>query len=287
MANEINAGTNLLAAREEAISEVVQEIIQDRAKLLPLVTDYSGLAKPGQKSVDILYRDPYGRPATKADNTPVTHTAMTFSADTLTFNPYYVSSKIEDFAKLQSVVDVTPQVVEAIGSAMAREVDEIILDAMQEGVLGAHQFDFADSGTASAGASELTFAEIITARKLLQENGKLDMDGSQWMIVSPNQEQVLLNLASVQEASYFGLSSPIQQGQVPRLFGFNLMVHNLLGDEEVIFLDKSAVGFAAQQDYKIEFQRDLENIADHYVGTGVMAAKQLSGGKRIVRIIGA
>ena len=292
MANEINASVNVDAARLEAISKVVQEVIQDKAKLLPLVKSFDAAA--GMKTMDILYRDPYGRPTTKADNTAVSHTALTFLNDTLTFVPKYVSSKIEDFAKLQSSVEITPQVVEAISESMAREVDYFILDAMKEDLYADHAFDFADSATATNisgdpadGESELSFAEIVEARKLLQQNGKIEMNGEQWMVLSPAQEAVLLNLSEIKTASYYGLATPVQGGNVPSIMGFKVLVSSLLEKEEVVFLDPSAIGFSAQQNFKIEYQRDLENIADHYVGTGVMAAKQLSGGKRIVHILGA
>ena len=101
-------------------------------------------------------------------------------------------------------------------------------------------------------------------------------------LVSPEQEEFLLQLDNIISADKYGNSLAIQRGEVGRVYGFRMVVSDLLGPTESVFFHKSAVGYASQANYKLEYQRDLDNLADHYVGSMLCGAASMQEGKRAV-----
>ena len=277
MANEIGA-TEISATRNQIVSSIVQEALQEKAQLLPLVTDLSAQAVPGMSQLSIPRRDLFSS-SIKSENSPVANSAMTFSVDTITFSHCYVSAKIEDFAKTQSNVDVPAQIIAEIGDALARKVDDLILAELKDPSAANpdHKLPYSDATN-----DDIALADITNARKLLRSNGKVMFDDDQvYGLVSPEQEEFLLQLDNLIDSSKYGGDS-IQSGEIGKIFGFRMVVSDLLQSDEAIFFHKSAVGFAAQSAYRLEFQRDLENLADHYVGSMLAGAKSMQAGKRSV-----
>ena len=278
MANEIGS-TEIAATRQQIVSSIVQEALAEKAQLLPLVTDLSAQAVPGMSQLSIPRRDLFSA-ATKSENTAVTNSEMTFSVDTITFGHHYVSAKIEDFAKVQSNVDVPAEVIKEIGEALARKVDDLILAQLKLASSSSpdHILPYADATN-----DDIALADITNARKLLRSNGKVMFDDDQvFGLVSPEQEEYLLQLDGIIDSSKYGSNLAIQRGEIGRVYGFRMVVSDLLDADESIFFHKSAVGFAAQAAYKLEFQRDLDNLADHYVGSMLAGAKVMQAGKRSV-----
>ena len=278
MANEIGV-TEAGSTRQALVSSIVQEVIAEKAQLLPLVTDYSGSAQPGSQSLGIPRRDTFSA-ATKAENTAVTNSEMTFSVDTISFEHKYVSAKIEDIARVQSSVDIPGEVVKEIGEAMAREADALILAQLKLASSSSpdHLLPYADASN-----DDIALTDITNARKLLRSNGKVMFnDDKTFLLVSPEQEEFLLSLDNLIDASKYGSESSIQSGELGKVFGMRIVVSDLLAATESIAFHSSAVGFASQANYKLEFDRDLANLADHYVGSGLMGAKVMNAGKRQV-----
>lgn len=281
MANEIGV-TEAGSTRQALVSSIVQDVIAEKAQLLPLITDFSASAVPGSQSLGIPRRDTFSA-ATKSENTAVSNSEMTFSVDTITFEHKYVSAKIEDMARIQSSVDVPAEVVKEIGEAMAREVDNLILAQLKLASTSApdHILPYADATN-----DDIALADITNARKLLRSNGKVyfnDPASPSYLLVSPEQEEYLLQLDNLIDASKYGSNGVvIQNGEIGSVFGLRIVVSDLLDADESIAFHKSAVGFAAQQAFKLEFDRDLSNLADHYVGSGLMGAKVMHAGKRNV-----
>ena len=277
MANEIGV-TEAGSTRQELVSSIVQDVIAEKAQLLPLITDFSASAVPGSQSLGIPRRDTFAA-ATKNENTAVANSEMTFSVDKIIFEHKYVSAKIEDMARIQSSVDVPAEVVKEIGEAMAREVDSLIL-AQLKLAQASHLKAYTDTVN-----DDIELADITTARRLLRSNGKVyfnDPASPSYLLCSPEQEEYLLKLDNLIDASKYASANVIQNGEIGSVFGLRVIVSDLLDADECIAFHKSAVGFAAQQSFKLEFDRDLANLADHYVGSGLMGAKVMHGGVRNV-----
>ena len=275
MANEIGV-TEAGDTRQALVSSIVQEVIAEKAQLLPLVTDYSALAQPGSQSLGIPRRDTFSA-STKAENTAVSNSEMTFSVDTISFAHKYVSAKIEDIARVQSSVDVPSEVVKEIGEAMAREADALILAQLKLGSTSTpdHVLPYNDATN-----DDIELADITNARSLLRSQGVMFNDENNYLLVSPEQEAHLLGIDGLIDASKYGSELSIQSGEIGRVFGFRVVVSDLLAATESIFFNKAACAFASQMNFKLEYSRDLENLADHYVGSGLMGAKRLVEGKK-------
>ena len=205
---------------------------------------------------------------------------MTFGVDTITFSHQYVSAKIEDFAKVQSNVDVPAEVIKEIGAALARKVDDLILAQLTAPSLSNpdHKLPYADASNDDIGLSDIT-----NARKLLRSNGKVMFDDDRCFgLVSPEQEEFLLQLDNIISSDKYGNAEAIQRGEIGRVYGFRMIVSDLLAPTESVFFHSSAVAYASQSNYKLEFSRDLDNLADHYVGSMLCGAKSMQEGKRAV-----
>ena len=274
MANEIGV-TEAGDTRQALVSSIVQEVIAEKAQLLPLVTDYSAQAQPGAQSLGVPRRDTFSA-STKAENTGVTNSEMTFSVDTISFAHKYVSAKIEDIARVQSSVDVPGEVVKEIGEAMAREADALILAQLKLGSTATpdHILPYNDATN-----DDIELADITNARALLRSQGVMFNDENNYLLVSPEQESFLLSIEGLIDASRYG-DVTVQSGEIGKIFGFRVVVSDLLSPTESIFFNKGACGFASQMNFKLEYQRDLDNLADHYVGSGLMGAKVLAAGKK-------
>lgn len=275
MANEIGI-TEAGSTRQALVSSIVQEVIAEKAQLLPLVSDYSASAQPGSQSLGIPRRDTFSA-AVKAENTAVTNSEMTFSVDTLSFTHQYVSAKIEDIARVQSSVDIPSEVVKEIGEAMARKADDLILAQLKLASTSTpdHILPYNDATN-----DDIELVDITSSRAKLRAQGVMFNDDNNFLLVSPEQEAYLLGIDGLIDASKYGSEMSIQSGEIGKVFGFRVVVSDLLDADESIFFHKSAVGFASQMDFKLEYQRDLDNLADHYVGSGLMGAKVLQAGKR-------
>ena len=274
MANEIGV-TEAGDTRQALVSSIVQEVIAEKAQLLPLVTDYSAQAQPGAQSLGVPRRDTFSA-STKAENTGVTNSEMTFSVDTISFAHKYVSAKIEDIARVQSSVDVPGEVVKEIGEAMAREADALILAQLKLGSTATpdHILPYNDATN-----DDIELADITNARALLRSQGVMFNDENNYLLVSPEQESFLLSIEGLIDASRYG-DVTVQSGEIGKIFGFRVVVSDLLSPTESIFFNKGACAFASQMNFKLEYQRDLDNLADHYVGSGLMGAKVLAAGKK-------
>ena len=278
MANEIGV-TEAGSTRQALVSSIVQEVLAEKAQLLPLVTDYSSSAQPGSASLGIPRRDSFTA-ATKAENTAVTNSEMTFGVDTITFAHTYTSAKIEDMASIQSSVDVPSEVVKEVGASLARQVDTQILVQLKL----ASDSDGMKVAWADTTGDDIALADITNARYLMRGAGVMFDDENNFALISPKQESYLLALSNIVDSSKYGDSLSIQKGELGRVYGFRFITSDLLADGESIFFNRGAVGFAAQQNFKLEYQRDLNNLADHYVGSLLCGAKVLDSGKRQVFI---
>jgi len=272
--------TEVNAVRQSVVAGVIQQALAEKAQLLPLVTDYSAAAGEGMKELSIPRRDLFTAEV-KGENSALSDQEMTFSNDTIVFSHIASKASIEDFAKIQSAVDVPSEVVKEIGESLARKVDALILEQLKlaSSATPDHLVNFSDAVN-----YDIALSDITNARKLLRSNGKVMFDDEQaYLLVSPEQEEFMLQLSNLIDASKYG-EQVVARGFIGSVMGFKVIVSDLLSDFETIAFHKSAVGFAAQSNFKLEQDRDLSNLADIYAGSMSCGAKVLQAGKRNVFI---
>lgn len=272
--------TDAGSTRQALVSSIVQEVIAEKAQLLPLVLDYSGQAQEGSQSLGIPRRGTFSAGSAVAEDASLTGQAMTFGVDTIAFDHYAIRAEISDMARVQSSVDIPAEVVRELGEAMARKVDDLILAQLKLASSSTpdHILPYTDATN-----DDIELADITNCRKLLRSNGKVMFnDDRNFLLVSPEQEEYLLKLDNIIDASKYGSEVSIQSGEVGKVFGFRVVVSDLLDADESIAFHSSACAFAAQQNFKLEFDRDLSKLNDVYVMSMIGGAKVLAEGKRNV-----
>lgn len=276
--------TDVGNTKQALVSSIVQEVISEKAQLLPLVMDYSGQAQPGAASLGIPRRGTFSAGSAIAEDASLTGQAMTFGVDTISFDHYAIRAEISDMARVQSSVDVPAEVVKELGEAMARKVDDLILAQLKLASSASpdHLITWTDNTN-----DDFELADATNARKLLRSNGKVMFDGDTYCLVSPEQEEHLLKLDNIIDANKYGNEFAIQRGELGSIYGFRLIVSDLLAADEAIFFHKSACAVALQQNFKLEFDRDLSKLNDVYVMSMIGGAKVLAEGKRNVYLAGA
>ena len=271
--------TDAGSTRQALVSSIVQEVIAEKAQLLPLVMDYSGSAQPGSQSLGIPRRGIFAAGSAVSEDASLTGQAMTFGVDTIAFDHYAIRAEISDMARVQSSVDIPSEVVKELGEAMARKVDDLILAQLKLASTSTpdHILPYTDATN-----DDMELADITNCRKLLRANGKVNFDGNTYALVSPEQEEHLLKIDNLISAEKYGNEFAIQRGELGSVFGFRIIVSDLLAADESIFFHKSACAVALQQSFKLEYDRDLSKLNDVYVMSMIGGAKVLAEGKRNV-----
>jgi len=103
MADALMGVTETSASALANISEVAQLYLQQEAKLMPTVTDYSSLAVAGSSSVK-LPRSGGFTVGDKSENTRVDSQVITYAADTISLDQHRVIQfLLEDIADQQMI----------------------------------------------------------------------------------------------------------------------------------------------------------------------------------------
>jgi hypothetical protein len=105
--------------------------------------------------------------------------------------------------------------------------------------------------------------------------------------VSPAQEYALLQIASFIQAERYGSAEAIMNGEIGRIFGFKVLVHNSLADADAIAYHKMACAFGVQLAPSFEKMMNLPGIKNQYLLHTVAGAKVLQAGKAQVYYNGA
>lgn len=269
--------TEVDATRAALIASIVQETLKQSSIFMGTVSDYSGWAPKGAKSVAIPRRTQLAA-ADKTENTDLTAQEMTFSVDTIALDKYKaIFVELERHASLQSSVDVQAQLIKEMALELALQVDKDLYVQMKLASASAP-----DHRVAFANTSTLGKADILTARKLLNiQNVPMD---ARWLAVNPLHESELLAISEFVEADKYGSSQGLVNGELGRLFGFRVIMSNVVEDNNVIAYHQTAVGLAMQQQPQFEMDKNLKNVADQFLLHEVYGVKVLDTGKRQVLI---
>jgi len=71
-------------------------------------------------------------------------------------------------------------------------------------------------------SGDITAAHISAARRLLTKAGA--PQNNRYLVISPEQEEAMLAIASFIQAERYGSSAPIQEGEIGKVYGFNVVV---------------------------------------------------------------
>lgn len=266
-------GANAMAL----ISAMVQKQLIASAKLMFTVEDHSAKAVKGAASVKFP-RTGNLDPVAKAENTASESIALTYAGDTLNLNQHVQTFvRLEDIAEIQSVVDVEADIIERAGSGMAKKMDSYIYTVLKAGASASTPDHIIDHYSTSGA---ITRTKILEARKLLDTQDVPAED--RFMVVSPEQEAELLDIAGFVEADKYGARDALLNGEIGRLFGFTVIKTTICESDVTLYYHRSACAFARQLEPKWEKMRNLAKLATEYSLSALYGAKVLDSGKRLV-----
>jgi len=260
MADALFGSTESTAVSNAKIATLVQSYLVQQAKLLPLITDYSGLVSEGDKSLS-LPRSGGFTVGDKAENTAVDSQIVTYAADTIPLTDHkVVQFLVEKFAKRQAAPAVLSDMLMKAGKDMALAVDALIAAQLLGGPSTAtpdHVIDFNDGTN-----NDLELADVLNIRALLQAQN-IDINEC-YMGIHPAKEKEMLAIDNFIDSSKYGSSEAIQNGVIGKIYGLKVVVSNSFEADSVIGWHPSAVGFAFAQGIVIDEQKDLANLATRY-----------------------
>lgn len=292
MADTIVTSAGSTAVTEnEVISSIVQDELKRQAKLRPTVRDYSSMVGKGDKSLHLpKWTTSFAGPAAQNPDgeTTVDFQAPVFGEDVLLLDKWVnLPYRIPDRVSIQSKINVEAELAVSAGKDMGNYMDDLIITELRLPSTSApdHLIDL-DGSAASGSATAITLEGITEARKLL--NKQNIEAGNRYLVISPEQEKEMLNISNFIKANEYGAREGLLEGEIGRVFGFTVMVHNGLNDNEAFAYHKDAVGIAVQREVKFESQRaDVRLQATDYSFSLGMGAQVLQGGKLQVHMLGA
>jgi hypothetical protein len=264
----VTGNTELAPTKQDLIAAAVQRELRERSFLTQHVTDVSGFAGKGMKSISFPRLSSFSvqlRASAAAGNLQ----ALSASVDTLDLNlPAYVSWLLDSNDDIQSTIDYQVEAAMFAARAHGRFVDdEIVKEALTVASLSVN----------GATPADIDRDAILEMRRYLIEN---NADMSQVvLVVPPSQEEALLKVNQFTAAEVYG-SAVIPSGVIGRVYGIPVLIHNSseLDDadenfQQAVMFDKSGLAIGFQRSPNFDEQKAIE------YGTGAMrqALDQLLG----------
>ena len=232
MPDVITGNTELVSTKNDLITSLVQKELKFRAKLLATVTDLSSYAGKGMKSISFPKLSSF-TVENRASAAPGTIQALSATTDKLDLNlNAYVSWLVDSSDEIQSSIDVQIENALRAASAHGRYVDEQIIAVLEAGA------------GLDIGSAPITSDLILDAREQLVSSFADPM--ACVMLVGPDQEKAMLKIADFVRADYYGASN-IPSGEIGRVWGMPVMVHQGVAAGKAYFYSKDAVGVAFQK----------------------------------------
>lgn len=273
------------------INSIVQDELLRAAKLRPTIRDYSSLVGKGDKEVVLpKFTTSFSGPAAQNVDgaTNVDFQSPVLGADTIAIDDWTnLPFRIPDRVSMQSKVNLEAELAKSAGKHYGNYMDDLIIAQLRQGSAAApdHLLDI-DGTDGTAVGTAISLSAISKARMLLNKQN-VSMD-ERYLIISPDQEKVIIDLDNFISADRYGSRSALLDGEVGRIYGFSVIVHNGLNSNEALAYHKDACGMAVQREVKFETQRaDVRLQATDYSFSLGMGAAVLQGGKLNIRLQGA
>jgi N4-gp56 family major capsid protein len=269
--------TEVSAVQQTVVANVVQQVLKQKSILLPTIMDYSAWVPQGSVACKVPRRTQFTA-ADKSENSALTAQELTFSADTISMDKHKaVYASLERYAMVTANVDVKAQILIEMAEELALQIDKDIIVELKLASTSApdHLLDYANTPT-----DTLAIADITNARALLNTQNVPMED--RYLLISPTQEKALLNISDFVRADAIGSAGGLINGQIGRVFGFNVLMHSTLSAADAIFYHKSAVGHAKVLQPEFLQNVSVSKVADEFALHLLYGNKVLDSGKRQV-----
>lgn len=243
MADVITGNAELVATKQDKISEIVQRELAAAVTLLPTVSDMSALALPGFKQIRFPKLSSF-TVTNRASGAAGDASALTSATDDLDLDQNaFVSWIVDNFDEIQANIPVQLEFAKRAAAAQGRFVDgRIVLELEAVGV-------------ATTTAGDITRDIVLEMREaLLLRNA----DKNKLVLaIDPTQEAVMLAIAEFTNAELYG-SSNIPDGMIGRVYGVPIIMNNQLGTQQYFMYEKEGIAIGFQRRAKMESQPEIE-----------------------------
>jgi hypothetical protein len=238
-------GSQLNPTKNELIIALVQKELKFSAKLLGLGTDYSAFAGKGVKSVSVPRLSSF-TVENRASAAPGTTQDLSTAKDTIELNiRAHVQWLIDSMDEVESSIEASIQFALRSAAAHGRFFDEQVIATLD-----------AAAGL-NVGAGPITRDYVLAMRKELLKN---DADLSRMaLLISTEQEHEMLKIDEFTKNDVFGgPQAPIYSGQIGRVYGVPVIMHNGVADGKAYMFEQSGIGYAFQMQPNMAEQPAVE-----------------------------
>jgi len=277
MADVITGDTSTDVLKQTIVANLIQRQLIASSVLAGTITNVSQFAVDGIDEIEFPKMDNLAV-TKKTSGTAVDAAAISFGTDKLLLNQHAVVQwLIEKKANKQAAINLESAYLMNATKAHAKQVDVDIHAALIAGV----STSAPDHVIAFAGAS-FGRADIVEAMKLLDLQ---EMPAEQrFLAVNPTEHATLLNIADFIDASKYGSTSPVQNGEIGQLFGMKVLKSTVVTAGRPIVFQSEACVLGFQLNPQFDNQKDLANLATRYSVDQLYGVKVTQSGKGIVRL---
>jgi len=266
----VTGNTQLGPTKQDLIAAAVQRELRERSFLTGLVTDVSGFAGKGMKSISFPRLSSF-TVEERASAAAGSLQTLQSSVDKLDLDiSAYVSWLVDANDDVQSTIDFQVEAAMFAAAAHGRFVDDKIIGEL---------LLRASLSVNGATAADITRDHVLEMRRYLIENNA-DMSRVA-LVIPPSQEEAMLKIAEFSRAEVYG-QAVIPAGVIGRVYGVPVMIHNSpelddAGEEfkQAIMFERSGLAIGFQRSPNFDEQKAIE------YGTGAQrqALDQLFGVK--------
>lgn len=283
----ITSAANTGSTEMTLISQIVQAELLENAVVLGSVMNHSDKVQMGLKSIEIPRFEAdstpgsgrFGDPSAQNPDgeTPVAFKTASLTTDVINLNKWVnLPYRIPDRVAMQSRVPLEAELARKAGREMAIYMDKeiiAVLDTLTDTI------PYTDTVNES-----LALVDITEARKRLNKNNVPESD--RVLLISPDKEKDMLNIENFIHADKYGAREALLNGEIGRVYGFRVLVSNLLTDDQAFAYHRECVGYAMQQNVDFETQRADVNIrATDYSYAAGWGCTLMYDGKKGVKFV--
>jgi N4-gp56 family major capsid protein len=278
MADVLTGDTATDAMKQTIVANLIQRELIASSVLAPTIMDVSQFASAdGVDEIEFPKLSSFAV-IKKTSGTPVDAAALTYGTTKLLLDQHAVVQwLIEKKANKQAAIALeTANMMRAI-KAHAKQVDVDVHAAMVAGVSASGP----DHIVAFIGAS-FDKADVVNAMKLLDQ-AEIPSD-ERFLAVNPAEHATLLLISDFIDASKYGSSQPIQNGEIGMIYGMKVLKSTVVtaGRPMAYHKESCVLGFQLQPTF--DNQKDLANLAQRYSIDQLYGVKAMLDGKGIVRM---
>jgi hypothetical protein len=244
---------------ELIVNQLVQTELLENTVILNSVTDHSDKIVDGIKSLEVMRFEAdktpgSGRLGAPSDMnqdgvTPAPFQTAVLTTDRIDLNKHKILPyRVQDTVAMQSRANLSAELASKAGKEFAIYMDEEIRDVLRT---------LTASITMSGPGATMALTDITEARKQLNDENV--PQANRILLISTKQEKSMLNIENFIHADKYGAREALLNGEIGQVFGFRVLVSNLLDDDESFAYHRECVGYAIQKN--IDFETDRPSVA--------------------------